>query len=266
MRSDAEIERQIEDWLEAEARAIPRDVLEDALEAVSRTSQEGSRSPAVAWLRRPMGLLGAAAVLVLLVSAGALTVSRIGSFLPTQTPSGGPVQAWDPSIDLALRSGRLNPSPDSYGDPAVWSYKSGALIHTPVAYELLPAFVAPRWSDPRFLNLSANLDATGVVLSPWKGPSSERFVMLAWKSPIDGSVSIRGTFALVDDLCTGSGITFYVDHDADSLFESQIPTGGHDAFDLHATVARGESLYFVVGAGATSTCDSTLVTLTITGS
>jgi hypothetical protein len=83
MRSDQEVERLLEDWLTDEAQPIPRDVLENALESVARTTQTRTRTLAWGWLRGPTGAILAAAILILVIVAGGLTIDRIGSWLPS---------------------------------------------------------------------------------------------------------------------------------------------------------------------------------------
>jgi len=264
MRSDEDVERLLEDWLTDYAEPMPQAVLESALESVARTTQTHARSVGRGWLRGPVGAIATAAVVILVIVAGGLTIDRIGSWVPSASTSPGPTQVWDPVADFGRWSNHQNPSPDSYSNREVWSYASSSLAHTPVVYELLPTFAGSTWSDPRFVNLYALLDGRGLELSPWKGPDFERFIILGWKSPIAGTVNVAGTFALVNDTCTGSGITFSVDRESESLLMTEIPTGGNDAFALSATVELGDSLYFIVGSGATSTCDSTNLTLEIT--
>ncbi len=264
MRSDEEIEGLLEDWLEDTARPIPREVLENTLETVARTSQEGRRASVRSWLARPVGMLAAAALLILVVFAGGLTIDRIGSLLPTPTASGGPNQVWDPAVDFGRWSNHVNPSPDSYGNKGVWSYLSSPVAHLPVVYSPLPAYEDGQWKEPS--RVSAYLGQGGILMTPWKGPDNERFAVLGWTSPIAGEVAIRGTFALVQDDCTGSGIDFYVDREPDTLLEKTITTGARDAFDLSTTVGVGDSLYFIIGAGVTSSCDFTLLRLTISHS
>lgn len=270
MRSDEELERLLEDWLEDEAQPIPRDVLEGTLESVARTPQTGPRG-GTGWLwGGPMGILSAAAVLLLLAVAGGLTVDRIGSFFPGDSPSPRPEQVWDLAVDVHAAPNQ-NPGPDSHGNPGVWSYLSSFIAHDPSAYVLLPVFeplagtARGKWTDPAVSNLHIYEDPSGLVLHPWKGPGTERFVIVGWTSPIEGDVTVRGSFRMADGSCTrlGSGISFFVDRESQPLFASQIESGGIDDFDVAAAVRVGESIYFLVDPGTDSSCDSTLLTLVI---
>lgn len=88
MRSDEEIERLLDDWLETEAQPIPHEVLESILEAVPRVPQDSRRHVRpFRFGSRPLGLLTAAAVLILVVVAGGLAVERFG---PAVSGSHGP--------------------------------------------------------------------------------------------------------------------------------------------------------------------------------
>lgn len=266
MRSDEEIERLLEDWLTDEAQPMSHDVLENALESVTRTTQTGARRGSPGWLRGPVGVLAAAALLILVVVAGGLTVDRIGSLIPTESSSAGPARVWDPVADFRRGANQMNPSPDSYGNPGVWSYFSSTVAHSPPSYRLLPAFTNDQWNDPAFRFLTVYLDRGGLLLHPWETGDSVRYTILGWKSPIAGNVTIRGTAALADTACTqvGSGITLSVDRGTQSLFVSEIPSGGTDEIHVSATMERGESIYFIVDPGADSDCDSTVLILEIT--
>jgi hypothetical protein len=263
MRSDEELERLVEDWLEAQARPMPPAVLEDTLETIARTGQQDRPSLVGGWFTRPIGLAAAAVLLLLVVVGGDFALNRSGWFGASPAISPGQGQVWDPAVDFGRWSNRLNPSPDSYGNEGVWSYLSSAVVHTPVAYAPLPLFEDGQWKEPS--RVAAYLGQGGILMSPWKGPDFEHFAVLAWKSPIAGRVAIHGTFALVQDECTGSGIDFYVDRGSESLLVTRVTTGGRDAFDLDTRVAVGDSVYFIIGAGSTSSCDFTLLKLVITG-
>jgi hypothetical protein len=268
MRSDEEIERLLEDWLTDEAQPMPHDILESSLESVARTAQTGTRHSAVDWLRRtPMGIVAAVVVLILVVAAGGLALDRIGSWLPTESASAGQPQIWDPAADFRSAPNQVNPGPDSYGNPDVWSYMSSLGTQDPGSYRLLPAFTDGNWNDPRFIFLQVWKDRGGLALHPWEAEASVRYAILGWKSPIAGEVTIRGTVALVDTACEhlGSGVTFSVERESQPMFVSDIPPGGIDDVEVTATVARGESIYFIVAPGIDSNCDWTLLKLTITG-
>jgi hypothetical protein len=264
MRSDEDIERLLTDWLEDEAQPMPHDVLENALESVARTPQTGARSSTPGWLRGPVGVFAAAAVLILVVVASGLTVDRIGSLFPAASASAGPALAWDPGAEFRVEPNQRNPSPDSYGNPNVWSYLSSRIAHAPLQYEPLPSFANGQWIDPSIITVYRHKD--GLVMHPWEAGGSVRFAILGWTSPVAGDVRIRGFVLMVDRNCKelGSGISFFVDRESSRLLASEIASGDSDHLDVSTTVRRGESIYFIVDPGADSDCDSTLLSLEIT--
>jgi len=262
---DRDIEQQLEDWLSEEARPIPQSVLESSLEAVSRTSQAGRR-PVLRWLTASrLGVPVIATSVVLLAVATALTIDRIGSLVssppagPTATP-GLPLY-WDATADFGRWSNERNPAPDAYGNQGVWSYMSSTQAHDPAYYRLLPTFARGIWRDS-LGEVQGYLDKSNVILTPGV---SRRYVLLRWTSPVDARIRISGFVLLVNYPCGGvaSGITFFVDHDAQQLATEPISTGSARAIVLETIVRRGESLYFVVDRDTDNLCDSTLISLEI---
>lgn len=270
MRSDEEFERVLEDWLEESARPMPHDVLESSLETVARTGQEKRGRTGPIWLRsRPMGLLAAAAVLILVVLAGGLTVNLVVSIGPSESASAGIPQTWDPSADFGLAPPRQNPGPDRYGNPAVWSYlRTPAAEHDPASYFLLPDFANPlptfggaAWYDANYLNLligkRAASDAT--YLHPWSDGPMRKDAILGWTSPISGEITIEGTVARAQHSCPvdAGDITFSVERGMVSLKQIMLGFAQNAEFSLTTSVTVGESLYFIVDAGADANCDLT---------
>jgi hypothetical protein len=276
MRSDDEIERLLEDWLGDEARPIPHDVLESALEAVSRTRQEGPRRIGPVWLRsRPMGLLAAAAVLILVVLAGGLTVDLVGSLGPSESASAGTPQTWDPSADFGLVSPRQNPGPDRYGNPAVWSFlRTPGAEHDPSTYFLLPDFADPpptfageTWYDSDYVNLLIGRRAgdDAINMHPWSDGAIRKDAILGWTSPIAGQVTVEGTVARAQHSCPvdAGDIIFSIERGTVSLEQTVLGFAQNAKFSLTTSVSIGESLYFIVDADADASCDLTELRLTI---
>lgn len=263
MRSDEELERLLEDWLEDEAQPIPRDVLEGTLESVARTPQVGPRGGGVGWFRTgPFGVVAAAAFLVLAIVAGVLVRDRIGS-QPTPSASAGAGQAWAQPDDFHASPG-LNPGPDAHGNADVWSYLAGSSAHAPATYELLPTFAGGRWTDPAFLNLHAYEDR-GLVLHPYIDGEQTRYIILAWTSPISGEVAITGAADMLQRTCSqpANGIRLFIDRGSQTLATEDVSAGATVSFELDATVGVGDSIYFVVDPAGNSSCDSTALTVTI---
>lgn len=283
MTSERDVERRVEEWLEDEARPMPHDVLEGALEAVTRTSQVGTRRFGPAWLSsRSMVVVAAATVLILVVVAGGLAVDRIGSLLPTESASAGPVQVWDPVADWLSAPNHQNPSPDSYGNPGVWSYmRSTSASHDPTNYLLmpnfegdhawnqpgmtnLPDFLGEAWNEPAMINEFVGLGAANAAI--YLHPTPGAHAVLAWTSPVAGEVTIDGVVARPQDPCSspGGGLLFSVDRGSETLRSIGLDHGQRAAFNLSTTVGRGDTVYFIVDPGADGLCDLTSLQVTIT--
>ena len=266
MRSDEEIERLLEDWLEDEAQPIPRDVLEGTLESVARTPQVSPRGGGARWLRNgPFGMAVAAALVLLAVVTGVVIRDRIGS-LPNPAPSGssGPVLVWAQPVDFHAAPG-LNPGPDAHGNADVWSYLTGPTAHAPATYELLPTFTGRQWTDPAFVNLHAYEDR-GLVLHPYIDGGQTRYIILGWTSPFSGEVRVTGVADMLQRTCPqpANGIRLTIDLGAQTLATDEVGAGSTVSFEATASVAAGDSIYFLVDPVGNSSCDSTALTVTIT--
>lgn len=193
----------------------------------------------------------------------ALTESSPG---PRTVTFQGPT--WNAGRDWLGAPNQSNPSPDSFGNPSVWSYlASDGLVHDPARYTPLPHFSAAgnqeRWDDPGFMNLFVgHVNGTErIVMHSYGGrafgETFARSAILGWTSPIDGEVRIRGTVALPGlSICNvGSGIIWSIDKGSGSLESTVLPAGGASSFDLSTAVARGETLYFIHDPGFDSHCD-----------
>jgi len=270
-RSDDELERLLEDWLEDEAQPIPHEVLERSLESVARTPQVGSRRGG-SWFRSgPFGLAFSAALAVLVIVTGVLIRDRIGSLptasvsvAPAPSASSVPLQAWAQPDDFHAAPG-LNPGPDAYGNTDVWSYLSGTSAHAPSTYELLPTFSSNQWTDPGFVNLDIYEDR-GLVLHPYVGAEQTRYIILGWTSPISGRVTITGSADMLQRTCPQppNGIVLTIDQGFHTLATEEVPAASTIPFEVTATVAAGDSIYFLVDPAGNSSCDSTALRLTIT--
>lgn len=263
MRSDEEIERQLEEWLEDEAQPMPQEVLENTLKSVARTTQ-ADRGTGASWVRSgSLGALAAAAVLVLAVVAGVLVRDRIGSG-PDESASAEPGQAWAQPSDFEAAPA-ANPGPDGPGHPDVWSYFSSPTTHAPDTYELLPTYMSNEWTDRRFINLHVNLDR-GLVLHPFASETEGvRYIILGWKSPIAGEVTISGSADLLQRTCpqAADGVVLSIDHGSQTVATREIAAGGTATYELTVTIQLGDSIFFVVDPTVNSNCDSTALNFTI---
>ena len=274
-RSDRDIERLLEDWLDAEARPIPQHVIESSLEAVTRTTQTrlGSDSDRQRLAMR-FALVVAAASLAVIVIVAAPTVLRNligGPPPPAASPSVGtsatPTSA-GMTWDLVLTFRELNPAPDGYGHTTVFSYMRGSTGGAgPSSYVPLPEFTAAevsRWHDPAFPGVYvACCDTTpGLQLHPSGGGSNAVTAVVAWRNPVGPiPLEIRGSVE-VDGSC-GDGIVFSVLHGAEIWEQVDVREGRHPFSISVSRLDQGQVLYFAVGPGADSGCDTTWVNAVI---
>jgi hypothetical protein len=279
---DQRTERQVEEWLDAEARPMPPHVLESALEAVARTTQVGRKGRfGVPWLNQRFLAVGmAAAVVVLAVIAAPLIAENLDGLFGPQ-PGGGPdgspreAQAWNPATDYRLPPNQVNPSPDRYGNPEVWSYvRSTDGDHTPERYFLLPNFHVDTgdWYERDFVNLIVGYSQPDHAMSlhGWSdgNPANNRFAILAWRSPISGAVTLRGAAWSDWPDCgaeSADGITFFIERETETLATFHLALGDSHSFNVTTSVEVGETLYFINDPGADARCDTALLRLAITG-
>jgi hypothetical protein len=175
---------------------------------------------------------------------------------------------WDPAFDFRRWPDQANPTPDRYGNQAVWSYmQSAGFDHDPSQYMLLPDFAGPDvgredWYNDEYGNLIVGYAGDAMLMHAWGGrvQSDIRSSILAWRSPVGGRITVTGS-ATVEAPC-GDGVIFWIDRHADSLESAALEGGRHD-FDLEITVSPGTTLYFGVDPGFDSNCDSTYLQLTI---
>jgi len=186
---------------------------------------------------------------------------------------------WDPATDFRLFPNQANPSPDSLGNPSVWSYMfSDGLVHDPAHYHLLPHYsvvdaISQQWDSgdatTGFTPLVRDLTTQHLLdMAPHGGQafSFGNFAILAWRSPVAGTVNINGDVFLGDSSCTsvGSGIIWSIDKGSTSLQSSLLLSGGNMNFSLSTTVQVGDTLYFISDPGFDDLCDSTDVSMLIT--
>jgi len=183
---------------------------------------------------------------------------------------------WDPAADWRDYPDQANPSPDSYGNAGVWSYRASAdLTHSPADYALLPQYSASggAWVFPGYINLLIRHAGPSVVMHSYGGRCCDagRMSVLAWTSPMNGVVKIMGTVTLPDIAACNpipfgdpGGIIWSVEKGSASLSSTGIPAGGSINFDVSSMVQKSETLFFIHDPGYDSHCDSALLSLSIT--
>jgi hypothetical protein len=267
MRSDADLERELEDWLGAEAAPMPEHRLRAVVDEFPRHTQVGRRTGLARSWGASLAAAAAAAVLLVVVVAGPGVWDRVGTLIGSGGQRTPPV--WRAAEEF-IRSApnRRNPSPDSYGNAQVWGYlHSTDGDHEPAEYVAYPDFSgvgAKNWNDAGYVNLFVGR-APGedrLTMHPWGGGDDIRSSIVAWTSPIAGSVTASGSVEVAGDC--GDGTTFTIDRRHTTLESFSLPTGSR-TFSVMTDVAIGDTLYFIVEPGADSNCDTTWLTLTISG-
>ena len=270
MRSDEEIERLLEDWLVETAEPVPQHLLEEVLDGVSRRSQQSARkSTRFGKLARGVTSVAlAAGVLLGLIVIAPRVVPQLQAVWRGVTGAGSAeLLHWDATLQFRGYPSQMNPAPDAYGHPVVFTYlRSSGPAHDPAQYVALDQFESDgiqSWYDPAFEGLSVGW-APGddmLTMHPFGGGVDSHSAIVAWRSPVDTSLRISGRVE-VDATC-GDGINFSIEQGSRVVESFPLPMGSQ-AFELDVdSFLRGEVLYFIVEPGADSECDTTRFNVTI---
>ena len=204
-------------------------------------------------------------------------VGLFAATVPNGAQASTTQHVWNPAQDFQVFPNQINPSPDGYGNPAVWSYlRSDGPYHDPSHYQPFTHYtvVAPNvelWDTgvpglPFEVGIERSLHL--MILHPHQAcfHSCNLYSIIGWTSPINGVVDVVGDLSLppLSACDVGSGINWSVDKGATSLVSGQAAAGDTGAFSLTTRVWRGETLYFVDDAGSDTFCDQTLLNLNIT--
>ena len=195
---------------------------------------------------------------------------------------------WDLVKDVQRTSNQIS---FAQGARGVWYFmESNALKQDPTIYRQMPDYNAP------CINVSGELLTNGVAYwqvahsvdnNPrvgvnftnqtklvfgqpvpahvlWLHPAPDRYSIVAWKSPISGSVNINGVFSDLAVGC-GNGVRWMIDRNTDNIQSSVLPEGGEQQFHVAGLkVMQGTVLYFTVDPLRGDNCaDWTALTLTI---
>lgn len=179
------------------------------------------------------------------------------------------------------------------GVKGVWFFmESFSTTHNPLTYRLLHNYTAPCdnwnlggphigigcWESSNFsvgqytpfmsLNftyrpiwmVNHDFPARSLVLNA----SESQLAIVAWESPLTGTVQVSGSFEQFLGFC-GNGIHWSVDRGGATLASGDIgPGGGLQTFNLTGiSVVKGESLYFTVDSLGDRYCDETPLHVTI---
>jgi len=219
---------------------------------------------------------------------GTCTVTLTAATAVTATFATSCAQSWDLASDFRISPDQENPSRDRFGNLAVWHYlDSASLARDPATYTPLSSFTTQffaingleGWLDPTAPSDTLHVisNATGSFQFPYDQvdwpdgaielhPSYDRLVIVGWRSPITGPISVAGGVTDANASC-GNGIAWFVTHDGTDLAGGVIDNGGAQSFAggaLDLAVTAGDFVYIVLDPrDGDYACDSTRVDLTI---
>lgn len=181
----------------------------------------------------------------------------------------------------------------SQGTNGVWYFmESQSFAHDPFTYSLLPHYTVFCDFDPAAVdglaclgdaerdvvgnrlpavgvNFSSNPITISTSLPPlpprsvFMHPGIEKLAIVAWRSPVTGTVRITGSFTGMDPTC-GDGVLWSIDKGRNTLRSGAVANGGTASFALATAVKKNQVLYFIVHPNAEYSCDSTNLQLIIT--
>jgi len=208
-------------------------------------------------------------------------------FPPTPTSTPVPCTSWDLAADFRVSPNQENPNRDSCNNPNVWQFMVGSgLTHDPLSYSLASYFT-PNFNGAVDVNVWSGTSglswpfvgynaSSQTQLGSWLAhtinvhPKYNQLVIVAWKSPLTGYVSISGEVADADPAC-GGGIQWFIDRDAVNLASGSYTNGGAQTFSngLNGTVLSmvavnvNSMLYVMIDPNGNDLCDTTRVDLVI---
>lgn len=215
----------------------------------------------------------------------------------TFTVAGEQVLTWDLAADFRASPGAQNPGPDRYGNANVWHYMTNATATFDRDGDYLPLTT--------FRTGELGMHQVGTPLfqewkcfedTPWVGkntsdstlytlfeipagallfhPHSDRNVVIGWRSPIEGEVSVEGGLESIDH--GTNGVTWNIDKnsspaDPGPMASGEIENFGQQDFLSGAGgnslqkvgVKPGDMIYLVVGPRGDHHFDTTRVVLRI---
>jgi hypothetical protein len=159
--------------------------------------------------------------------------------LTKHCPAVRPVQT--PRCTLKSRYSALDDFSDSQGRDC-WSYLDSSGV--PMVFDNAEA----RWrKEP---------DQTVLLWPTGAHPGTTLDAVRRWLSPVDGSVTIAGSFGDADP-GGGDGVLVRILKNGAAVFTQDVPNGGQAPFNLTLTVVQGDLIDFVVNRKATPSNDTT---------
>jgi len=221
---------------------------------------------------------------VVTTPAGVLVTTPAGSngggSTATTAPA-PPAVRWKLALDYRTHP-QQNPFPNYAGGAPVWTLMQSASL-TPGNYTKLttyaPSFGAGIVAWHGASTTCGGLPAVGVaIVGPAKictatipstaaflSPDPSHLAVVAFKSPRTTNLAIQTGMADLDATC-GDGVSYAIDRGTKVLTSGTLPNGGSKQLPVTQThVNTGETVYFLVGPGASGNadCDATQLAVTI---
>lgn len=182
----------------------------------------------------------------------------------------GHAVGWDLVTDVRASGNQIS---FAQGTRNVWYFmESHSLKEAPTTYRQLPHYYAPCINGPEapltdgtgcwqsgytpdnnprvginFTDQSLvifGLPVAGRTL--WLHPAPDKYSIVAWRSPIEGTITVHGTATSLNDQC-GNGTRWMVDLNALRLLSGGLPRGATRTFQKSGIkVSPGGVLYFIV--------------------
>jgi hypothetical protein len=202
---------------------------------------------------------------------------------------------WTLADDLLATNNQIS---FNQGSRRVWYFmESHDFSHDVLTYRLLPEYTSPCMGvedrlDPFGISCwrSADRDPSGNRLplvavnatdmtvrsldgfdipahSVYLHPGFDSLAIIAWRSPVDGAVSVAGSFSDLDPNCD-NGVSWSIDKGGTTLLSGDMPNGGPPMpFRFRVRVKTDDVLYFIVDPKAGDyACDTTGLDVTVTRS
>ena len=214
------------------------------------------------------------------------TPIQTGTATTTATPtSSAKCAAWDLAADFLGAPTQANPNPDSCGTAGVWSFmQANGQAHDPSSYSLLTKFTSASngeqiWGSgggayPYVAKNTGNSAVVDGYSVSWPAgtvgvePNIGQLGLVSWRSPVTGTVSIRGSIGNIGYGC-GDGVHWSIEAGGATLAgggwgEQTAPQSVSNPFDVPSVaVSPGSMVYFVIDPGGSNTCDETALAIQI---
>lgn len=191
-------------------------------------------------------------------------VDRAGNVSRLTSASFAVVGEWDAALDFAPAPRQENPGHDAYGN-TVWFYMySGARIHDPALYQLLPEFLIfdannQEWTTrSRFIPLvGGNVTQKLMIFHP----ATDQFAILGWRSPYTGTINVQLELSFPDSVAQArsNGVVWSIDHGSSILQTSLLtPAGQPVSTTTTVDVTSGDMLYLTIDDNNDTESDTTI--------